>query len=113
MSMVLNFFPRQVLFGSAEYKSEIFDVVEYAEIEAEARAFAVQGSSPSATVTLEGTNDPRLSEWETTATFTALTTKSAEVATVGKTLRYIRASVTISADDFFSIEVIGVARESS
>ena len=117
MSMVLSFLTRQTIIGdqngSIDYYSEIFDVSAYAELESELRVFAVLAASTTIDVDVEGTNDPRLADWQVLSSFSQATAKDEQQLTSSKLLRFVRVKATINTAKQAVIEVVGVARESS
>ena len=116
MAEVIRFFPRQTLVAGTsskgDYYSEIFEVAEYSELEAELTVY--QTTPPAAVVSgvLEENSDRRLDlgGWTQLGLLTQ-TGQGIVTATFSNPSRFLRAKLTVPAAAVITVSFEGVGRE--
>lgn len=117
MARVLPFFPRQTLVGDrgggTTYYSEIFEVPADSVLDCQFRIYAGSPGAGLMGVGIDHTTDPTLHTWITAGFDITPVDPGSKTGSYIGLLRFVRARLTVRADDTYTIEFTGIAREST
>lgn len=108
MAQFIMFFPRQVVQGnsasSATIYSDVFDVSEVSNMEAELSVYALSGTSPSCTGTIEETEDPSFDSWSSYGSVNRSTSGTSTGTFSNPPRRFIRGKLEVSTADILTVK---------
>ena len=113
---VIRFFPRQAVVGNVSAAnsiySPVFEVVNVDTLFVETRIYSASVATADATVIIQETTDPTLGDdsWTSLGTASHDNGAGATKTTLTNPLRFVRAKLTVTADESMVVAVEAVGR---